>query len=103
MTQDYSGEELIQKLKNILAPGSSVFELGMGSGKDLDILSETYVTTGTDISQIFINIYKEKHPNSDVFVLDAVSLQIERKFDCIYSNKTLQHLRKAEFKQSLKK
>ena len=30
-------------------------------------------------------------------------MQNERKNDCIYSNKTLQHLTKSEFKQSLKK
>ena len=36
-------------------------------------------------------------------MLDAINLQTKRKFDCIYSNKTLQHLTKSEFKQSLKK
>ena len=103
MTEGYTGKELIEKLKKILPQGSTVLELGMGSGKDLEILNEFYTTTGTDVSKVFVEKYKEKHDNADVFVLDAITLDLDRKFDCIYSNKTLQHLKKAEFKQSLKK
>ncbi len=73
----------------------------MGSGKDLDILNELYSATGIDISSIFVDLYKKSHQNADVFILDAKKLDINRKFDCIYSNKTLQHLTKLEFKNSL--
>lgn len=97
------GRELIEILKKYLPRGSSLLELGMGPGKDLDILNETFITSGTDISSVFIDLYKQKHENADVFVLDAINLQIEKMYDCIYSNKTLQHLTKSEFKQSLKK
>lgn len=103
MSEGYDGRELIEILKKYLSEGSSVLELGMGSGKDLDILNETFNTSGTDISSVFVDIYKKKHENADVFVLDAKTLQTERNYDCIYSNKTLQHLTKSEFKQSLKK
>ena len=103
MAEGYDGRELIKILKKYLLKGTSVLELGMGSGKDLDILSKDYIATGTDISKIFINLYKKNHKNSDVFVLDAITLQIDRKFDCIYSNKTLQHLTRSEFKQSIQR
>lgn len=103
MSEGYDGRELIEILKKYLSEGSSVLELGMGSGKDLDILNKTFNTSGTDISSVFVDKYKKKHENADVFVLEAKTLQTERKYDCIYSNKTLQHLTKSEFKQSLKK
>ena len=103
MSEGYDGRELIDILKKYLPEGSSVLELGMGSGKDFDILNETFIASGTDISSVFVEMYKKNHKNADVFVLDAIYLQTERKFDCIYSNKTLQHLTKSEFIQSLKK
>ena len=103
MSEGYDGRELIDILKKYLPEGSSVLELGMGSGKDFDILNETFIASGTDISSVFVEMYKKNHKNADVFVLDAINLQTERKFDCIYSNKTLQHLTKSEFIQSLKK
>jgi len=103
ISDGYDGRDLIEILKNYLPEGSSILELGMGSGKDLDILNKTFRTTGTDISTVFVEKYKKKHQDADVFVLDAITLKTERKFDCIYSNKALQHLTKTEFKQSLKK
>jgi len=46
-------------------------------------------------------MYKEKHPNADLIKLDAVTLQTDRKFDCIYSNKVLVHLSRRDFAKSL--
>ncbi len=103
ISEGYDGRDLIKILKKYLPEGSSVLELGMGSGKDLDILNKTYKATGTDVSTVFVEMYKKKYKDADVFVLDAITLKTERKFDCIFSNKTLQHLNKTEFKQSLKK
>ena len=103
LSEGYDGRELVEILKKYLPEDSSVLELGMGSGKDFDILNETFIASGTDISTVFVDMYKKNHKNADVFVLDAKNLQTERKFDCIYSNKTLQHLTKSEFVQSLKK
>ena len=103
IAEGYDGKDLIEKLKKYLPEGSSVLELWMGSGKDLDILNKTFKATGTDISTVFVEIYKKKHRDADIFILDAITLKTDRKFDCIYSNKTLQHLTKSEFKQSLKK
>ena len=103
MSEGYDGRKLIKILKKFLPKGSSVLELGMGSGKDFDILNEIFIASGTDISSVFVDMFKKNNKNADVFVLDAINLQTERKFDCIYSNKTLQHLTKSEFIQSLKK
>ena len=58
MCEDYDGREIIGKLKEHLPPRSSVLELGMGPGKDLDILSQNYTVTGSDSSQLFLDRYR---------------------------------------------
>jgi cyclopropane fatty-acyl-phospholipid synthase-like methyltransferase len=102
MAEGYDGSDLIAELRNFLKDGSSVLEIGMGPGKDLDMLKKFYKVTGTDTSKVFINRYKKMNPDTDVFFLDAKKLDIKRKFDCIYSNKVLQHLTKNECFKSLK-
>lgn len=100
MAEGYDGKELIESLKEHLSPGSSVLELGMGPGKDLDILSETFRVTGSDSSPVFLDLYREKHPDADILQLDAVTLETNRSFDCLYSNKVLQHLKRADLAAS---
>lgn len=103
LAEGFDGRELIEDLKRYLKPGSTLLEIGMGPGKDLDILEEDYKVTGSDLSEVFIDLYREKKPDADLMVLDAVSLDSERKFDCIYSNKVLQHLSKEDLNISLKR
>lgn len=101
-SEDYNGSDLIKELKKYLPADSTVLELGMGPGKDFEILSRDFKVTGSDYSQVFIDIYKKKNKNADIVQLDAEKMNIDRKFDCIYSNKVLHHLSKDEFKKSLK-
>lgn len=103
MAEGFDGAELIKILQTFLPEKSSVLELGMGPGKDLDILSKTYAVTGSDNSQIFLDRYKGKNQNADLLKLDAVTLSTNRTFDCIYSNKVLHHLTTEDLKISLKK
>ena len=101
MAEGYDGREFIPVLKKYLEDGSTVLELGMGPGKDLDLLSEHFQVTGSDSSQVFIDRYRKDHPNADLVLLDAVTVEIDRKFDCIYSNKVLNHLTKEQLVDSL--
>jgi SAM-dependent methyltransferase len=103
MAEGFDGAELIKILQDFLPEKSSVLELGMGPGKDLDILSKTYTVTGSDNFQIFLDRYKGKNQNADLLKLDAVTLSTDRNFDCIYSNKVLHHLTTNDLKLSLKK
>ena len=100
MVDGYDGKELIEVLKKYLKEGSSILELGMGPGKDLDILAESYKVTGSDLSQVFVDMYLKEHPEADIMSLDAVKMDTDRKFDCIYSNKVLHHLTREELKIS---
>ena len=102
MTEGYDGSELINIFTNFLPDGSSVLELGMGPGKDMDMLQKYYTVTGSDNSKIFLEKYKQKNHNADLLLLDAVTVKTERKFDAIFSNKVLHHLTTDDLKTSLK-
>ncbi|MBF9016285.1 MULTISPECIES: trans-aconitate 2-methyltransferase [unclassified Oceanispirochaeta] len=96
MAAGSDGQELIDILKNYLPSGASVLEIGMGPGVDLDILKKDYKAAGSDYSQIFLDKYLKRSPDSDLFLLDAVTLDLDRSFDALYSNKVLHHLKRDE-------
>jgi cyclopropane fatty-acyl-phospholipid synthase-like methyltransferase len=66
LAEGFDGAILINELKNHLPQGSSVLELGMGPGKDLDLLSKQYTVTGSDSSNVFINLYRKKNEQADL-------------------------------------
>lgn len=103
MSEGYDGAELVRIFENFLPKGSTVLELGMGPGKDLDLLQKNYVVVGSDNSIIFLEKYKRKNHDSNLLFLDAVTLKTDRLFDGIYSNKVLHHLTTEDLKTSLKK
>ena len=103
MADGYDGTELIQILKKHLPEKSTLLELGMGPGKDLDILSKDYTVTGSDSSQLFLDRYKKQNPNADLIKLDAVTISTDRTFGCIYSNKVLHHVTREELKNSFQR
>lgn len=103
MAKGFDGRYLIEQLGTYIEPGASVLEIGMGPGKDLDILKDAYNATGTDESEIFVDRYRILNKGADVFKLDAIQMDTERTFDCIYSNKVLMHLKREEMIDSLRK
>ena len=103
MAEGYDGRALVEVLKKYLTRNATVLELGMGPGKDLDILSESFQVTGSDSSQVFLERYRERNAGADLVLLDAVTMDIDRQFDAIYSNKVLHHLTREELKASLRR
>lgn len=103
MVAGYDGAEFVAVLARYLPAGSSVLELGMGPGTDLDLLLQTYAATGSDLSSVFIDRYREVHPAADLLQLDAVTIDTDRTFDCVYSNKVLIHLTEDELAQSFRR
>lgn len=103
MAEGYDGRILVERLEAYLPLGSSVLELGMGPGKDLDLLKEKFEVTGSDTSKVFIDRYLKRHPTSDVLILDALTLKTDRQFDAIYSNKVMHHLRLDQMKVSFQR
>lgn len=101
MAEGFDGREFMPILRQHLPDGAHILELGMGPGKDLDLMAQHFNVTGSDRSQVFVNRYLENHPAADVFVMDAAEINTDRLFDGIYSNKVLMHLTRTEMKQSL--
>jgi cyclopropane fatty-acyl-phospholipid synthase-like methyltransferase len=87
MTEGYDGRELIATLKKHLPAGSTILELGMGPGKDLDLLAQAYTVTGSDYSSVFLNLYREKHPAADLLNLDAAIIETDRTFGSARSHR----------------
>ncbi len=95
-------QSLLKVLKKYVEKDSKVLELGMGPGKYLDLLSNSYIATGSDSSKVFLELYRSIKLDADLLLLDAVMMETDRKFDCIYSNKVLYHLSKNDLRTSFR-
>ena len=100
MCEDYDGSALYQVLAKYLENNSTLLELGCGPGNDIASLKNKYIITGSDLSDEFLSRNRKKY--SDIFFikLDAVSINTDEKFDCIYSNKVLHHLTLEDLEKS---
>ena len=103
LAKGVDGKLLIEKLKQILPSHSKVLEIGSGPGTDWKILNEFYDVIGSDNSKEFLNHLVDKNPNEKFIELDADSLKTDLKFDGIYSNKVLHHLKNDELMDSVKR
>ena len=103
MAKGYDGRIHIERLNQLLAPGSEVLELGMGPGVDLDLLAKSFTVVGSDRSRAFLDRYARRHADAEVLRLDAVTIDTTKRFDCIYSNKVLHHLTVEELTRSLRR
>lgn len=103
MAKGVNGQELIDRLIEVLPANSSVLEIGSGPGTDWKILTETYSVTGSDNSSEFLSHLRSENPTGEFLNLDAITLKTDKKFDGIYSNKVLQHLNDDELNLSIKR
>jgi len=101
LAEGVNGGELIKKLKSFLPENSYLLEIGSGPGSDYNLLISDYQVLGSDNSPEFIEHLKTRYPAGHFLELDAVTLQIEEKFDGIYSNKVMHHLQNAELIDSI--
>ncbi len=101
MAEGHSGAALIEKLKKFLPKKSSLLELGTGPGTDWKLLSTDYLVTGSDNSVEFLNRLIEREPDAEFLELNATTIDTNKKFDGIYSNKVLHHLNDQELEHSI--
>ncbi len=101
MVENTDNTFVLGELKKVLMPGSTLLELGMGPGLDLLEMANDYKVVGSDYSPFFIENFKSINDHIDVLVLDALTMEIDKKFDCIYSNKVMVHFTKEELSVSL--
>lgn len=103
MAEGYDGRELVAALREYLRAGASVLELGMGPGKDLKLLNEHFCATGSDSSAVFLDRFRQEDPAAGLLLLDAVTLETDRQFDALYSNKVLRHLTEPQLAESFRR
>jgi trans-aconitate methyltransferase len=103
MAVGYDGRIHVERLVELLPPGSDVLELGIGPGVDLDMLAEIYQVVGSDRSQAFLDRYAQRRTGAVLLRLDAITIETDRTFDAIYSNKVLHHLTVDEMCRSLER
>jgi len=102
MMEGFDNEFMMEEVFSNLPIGKKMLELGIGAGHDLEILKKSYDITGTDKSQVFLNEYRKRDSETPLIRMDAVKMDIDEKFDYIYSNKVLIHLTDKELKESFK-
>lgn len=100
MCKDYDGSELYKVLDKHLKDNSTLLEIGCGPGNDIAELQKKYSVTGSDLSDEFIRISKNKYPDVGFLKLDAVQIDTDHKYDCLFSNKVLHHIPKPELELS---
>jgi cyclopropane fatty-acyl-phospholipid synthase-like methyltransferase len=103
LAQGIDGRRLIEKLNYFLPPGSLLLEMGSGPGTDFQLLKKEYTVVGSDYSTEFLKRLIRKYKQDEFLNLDATTLETDRKFDGIYSNKVLQHLTDEALKKSITK
>ncbi len=101
LAEDVSGADLIKKLDPFLQAQSSVLELGTGPGTDWQLLDKRYKVTGSDLSLEFLSHLRNSVPEGKFIELDAITIDTEQRFDAVYSNKVLHHLKDEELIQSI--
>jgi trans-aconitate methyltransferase len=101
LAKDVDSRELIEKFKIVLPQNSQVLEIGSGPGTDWKILSTSFRVIGSDNSPLFVSHLRKKNPGGMFIELDAITLDTNMKFEGIYSNKVLHHLRDSELVESI--
>ena len=103
LAKGFDGEQLIEKLKKRLPSRSSLLEIGSGPGTNWRILNKHFDVTGSDNSTEFLNRLITNNPGSKFLELDATTLKTRQKFDGIYSNKVMHHLKDVSLEASVKR
>jgi cyclopropane fatty-acyl-phospholipid synthase-like methyltransferase len=95
----------LRKLLNGLEPGSSVLDLGCGSGDPADVeISREHQVTGVDISQTQLNLAQQNVPAGCFIHGDAGSIEFPPGcFDAVVSFYTLEHIPRQEHKTVLRR
>ena len=100
MCDEYDGSELHDVLDNYLKNDVTILELGCGPGNDITHLHKKYIVTGSDLSDEFLLRCRKRFPDLSFQKLDAVSINTDEAYDCIFSNKVLHHLTFEELENS---
>ena len=102
MAEGYDLSKYKSLMLKHLPKGKSLLEIGMGPGNDFAWLSRLYDVTGSDYSKEFVDRARKRFPQSDIKILDGISLKIDETFDALFSCKVYQHIQTGELETVLK-
>ena len=103
LAMDVNGGELINRLRKFLPSDASLLEIGSGPGTDWKLLNKHYQLVGSDNSKEFLAHLNSENPGGRFMELDAITLKTDEKFDGIYSNKVMHHLKNEELLSSIER
>jgi len=103
MCDGYDGTELYQVIDKYLHKNTTLLELGSGPGNDIQYFQSKYKVTGSDLSDEFLSRCRSRFVDVRFEKLDAVLIETDEKYDCVFSNKVLHHLDRVTLEKSLKR
>ncbi len=101
LAKEVNSLQLIEKLKTYLTPNSVLLEIGSGPGTDWKVLNTIYEAIGSDNSAEFLKHLTNENPTGEFLNLDVITLSTDKKFDGMYSNKVMHHLKNSELAKSI--
>lgn len=95
---DWPRMRWLQKLVNRLEPGSSILDLGCGSGVPADVeIAKQHRVTGVDVSQTQIDLARRNVPTGCFLHGDAATVEFAAdSFDAVISFYALEHIPRNE-------
>lgn len=100
MMEHYDNDFILNHFKATIPKSGTVLELGFGTGQDYLNLKQDYQIDASDYSEHFIEAFNQNYDDK-ILQLDAVTIEVDRKYDCIYSSKVLNSLEEEDIIRSL--
>ena len=92
--------DFISILREHLPRFKKVLELGSNKGDDLKLLDEYYEVIASEDEKIKTRYLKDAFIDIRVILVDKIELDLQKKFDCIFSNEKLDKYSLKEIEQS---
>jgi cyclopropane fatty-acyl-phospholipid synthase-like methyltransferase len=99
----FKNSYVVDNFKSRIDTSKKVLEIGSGAGNDFSLLKVGYDIVGSDYSDTFLKELRKKFKSDKFLKLNALTMELEEKYDVIFSNKVLQHLSKKQLIESFKK
>lgn len=92
--------DIISILREELPRFKKVLELGSQKGDDLKLLNEYFEVVASEDTKVKTRYLKDEFIDIRVILLDAISMDTHKKFDCIYSKNIFDNNSLYEISQS---
>lgn len=93
--------DIVSILKKELPKFKKILELGSKKGDDLKLLDEYYEVVASEDEKIKTRFLKDTFIDIRVILVDSISLDIHKKFECVYSKNLLNNLSLEKIETSL--